>query len=141
MKQLEITTNKRLLIVEFPDDKTLKKSLFFFTIFKTGAFEQYFVKLICKGPELTEDIAKGLVEYKWIPVWGAKDYVNEGNHFTSALESFISAIESKWWFWGDNSKAINNYCPGADPTIVNIYQNKVKSRTFNPSKSIIFEIV
>lgn len=72
MKQLEITTNKRLLIVELPNNDCeygglLKnRNLYFFTE-KMSSEEDYPVcyplpydcEFICKGSDLTEDIAKG----------------------------------------------------------------------------------
>lgn len=132
MKSLELSLNKRLLIVE-------------------DGFMYYYngspLKYICKGSDLTEDVVKGFIEFKWMPTWGAKDYVNENNHFTSALESFISAIESKGYHWGENTVSLERE---------KIYRNmgdtfkadgilkawrEAESRTFNPSKCIIFEIV
>lgn len=165
MKQLEIKTNKRLLIVELHEESEyeIKKEGIVIKLF--GKYQTDIIKgdfrFICKGPDLTEDIAKGFIEFKWMPTWGAKDYVNENNHFTSALESFISAIESKGYHWGENpvkEPRMSDYGwyasghPEEDSGWMyedgeDKYYESLKlfeeseSRTFNPSKCIIFEIL
>lgn len=139
MKQLEITTNKRLLIVETEAD--------YF------GYKDYRLKFICKGPELTEDTAKGLVDLHETGYY--KDYLNDNNFFTLPSKSFISAIESKGYHWGDNPVKYpdkNNPKYYDEPFDGNgfyqeIYSSdivdwkKTESRTFNPEKCIICEIL
>lgn len=162
MKQLELNLNKRLLIVEFDDMQHLENVI---SCDKQGirfcSDDDEQTKLICQGPELTEDKAMRLVEHKWMPTWGTRDYTNESNHFTTALDSFISSIEASGYHWGDNP--VNEprmsdygwyasghpeedsgwmYEEGEDKyhEALKSYEES-KSRTFNPDKTIIFEIL
>ena len=65
-------------------------------------------KFICKGSELTEEIASELVELTIMHLtYGDnkhkyRSYVNYNLGFDNALESFISAVESKEKFWLEN---------------------------------------
>ncbi|WP_213279343.1 hypothetical protein [Chryseobacterium indologenes] len=171
MKQLELNLNKRLLIVEYGNYVIKKYGLKEYAgkVLQsvelenqlndiTGGNHTQKYELICLGPDLTEDIAKGFIEFKWMPTWGAKDYVNEDNHFTSALESFISAIESKGFIWGGNKVKYPDKESYGYHDNINILDDppewdekeyyedldkwmEAESRTFNPEKTIIFEIV
>jgi len=143
MKQLEITTNKRLLIVEYPSID------FANGIEKISEFQEKY-KLICKGSDLTDDIAKGLVEEIYHPsISFYKDYNSEnpneiGSH--CEIKSFISAIESKNYYWGENpyEKELDSCNAYTDMFTIAKRARKyeeAKDRTFNPSKCIIFEIV
>lgn len=90
MKQLEIKTNKRLLIVESEN----ANEFFIMEKMPAGTYE-----IICKGSDLTEDIAKGLVEYKRSKHYDIEyywDYKNKRYSISaSSIESFISAIEAE----------------------------------------------
>ena len=97
MKQLEITTNKRLLVAEYEnfDDSQLDEK-HKITLFLNGNV----LKFICKGSDLTEDIAKGLVHSMNFgtdenPDIGYHDSIKDNYWGESALQSFISAIESE----------------------------------------------
>ena len=91
MKKLELQLKKELLIVDLEDDSAG---------FINGDYE-----FLCEGSELTEEIASELVEY-----W--QNMANDGfiyeNYKTNipkkktAVESFISAVESKEKFWLEN---------------------------------------
>lgn len=145
MKTLELSLQKRLLIVEgdmlefkLNDKRWLNDQLF----------------KICKGYELTEEIARNLVN----PLWDYyKNYLESdssdvGNYKrlikNTALESFISAIEAQGYYWGENP--IQSTVPTSD---LNFYDNievyhhclnvwqEAESKTFNPEKSLIFEIL
>ncbi|WFB67053.1 hypothetical protein [Chryseobacterium sp. WX] len=178
MKQLEITTNKRLLIVELPNSDCeygglLKnRNLYFFTE-KMSSEEDYPVcyplpydcEFICKGPDFTEDIAKGFVEYKQSKYYDREyywDYKNKRYSISeSSIKSFISAIQSKNYHWGENpvkeprmsdygwyasghpeEDSGRMYEDGEDKYYESLKLfEESESRTFNPSKCIIFEIV
>ena len=71
-------------------------------------------KFLCKGSELTEEIASELVEEHYMS--GVRSYeiyndyrYNDARWLDNALESFISAVESKEKFWLENpiEKPIN----------------------------------
>lgn len=159
MKQIELELKERLLIVELPNKDCefgglLKnRNLYFFT--EKMDSEDYPVciplpydcELICKGSELTEQVAKELVN-NFLEEMGheAFEYYNvtendlEENHWVgvaeSALQSFISSIEAQGYYWGENpfNERIN-----AGYTYEKWQQ--AESRTFNPEKSIIFKIL
>lgn len=177
MKQIELELNKKLLIVELPNKNCeygglLKnRNLYFFTE-KMSSEEDYPVcyplpydcEFICKGLELTEDIAKGFLHQsnhtklfahyvKGIPV---NTYC-----YKSYLDSFISAIESKGYHWGENEVkepimkdyGYHSSCSAEEQSgwmyedgEEKYYEDlekyeKSKSCTFNPEKTIIFEIL
>jgi len=141
MKQLELSLNKRLLIVE--RELHIKNAVYL----DNG--EQHSLKFLCKGPDFTEGIAKGLVHQsihtglfahyvKGIPV----------NTFCykTALESFESGLSTYGFHWGEN--------PVKHPENMDIIpasfgwwlkqtkkHDEAESRTFNLEKTIIFEIL
>ncbi|EFK36832.1 Uncharacterised protein [Chryseobacterium gleum] len=158
MKQLEITTNKRLLIVEFPEMPEVYKYHKEFIFFKfkkeneynDGAIRVGFEKIkeICKGSDLTEDIAYEIVDGFDLGYFVDYNHHNPRAYKLTALESFISAIQSKNYHWGDNPEP-SHYDYSNDDCETDFAQyyldhekwKKSESRTFNPSKCIIFEIL
>ena len=108
MKTLELKLKKDVLIVD-------EKDFEYYEIFEEGIYfrlengDRDFIdgefKFICKGSELTEEIASELVDY-----W--QNMANDGFIFENykdnlpkkltAKESFISAVESKEKFWLEN---------------------------------------
>ena len=143
MKTLELTTNKRLLIVEYATEKEAITNALLYSDANCNLIklEERSVKFICKGPGLTEDIAMGLVGLHEDGYY--KDYKNDNNFFTLPSRSFISAIESKGWYWGENPLKQD----GTDgeayvlDDIMHKEWQEAESRTFNPEKCIIVEIV
>lgn len=164
MKTLELHLNKRLLIVEYETEAEITIDLALMKAFNNPKVIKFGLALkpICKGSELTEDIAKGLVdsrqsnffdrEYYW-------DYRKKRFSISkNVLESFISAIESKNHHWGENpvKKPIKyNYGYHDNINVLDTppewdedcyYEDldkwqEAKSQTFNPTKCIIFEIL
>nr|DAG72857.1 MAG TPA: hypothetical protein [Caudoviricetes sp.] len=135
MKQLEVQLQKRILIVDGE-----------FLFYHNGRP----LKFICKGPDFNEGIAKGLVEIKKVfdtpEVYFFKNYKKEFSDCLTALPSFISAIESKGYYWGEN--------PVKHPENMEIIpaslgwwlkqakkHDEAESRTFNLEKTLIFEIL
>lgn len=123
MKQLTLELNKRLLIVEVEENELeeFSKRKYYF-----GYEGKNPIKLICKGDELTEDIAKGF--------------------FDTALESFISAIEAKGWRFGNNPykndlDKCNEYTDMFTIAKRTRAYEEYDFRNFNPEKTIIFEIL
>lgn len=146
MKQLELELNKRLLIVEV--DKMMPK-------YKTENWYQERLskglKLICKGSEFTEEISTKLVN-NFLSEMSIEAFENynvsevdlEKDHWagvaSTALESFISAIESQGYYWGENPiekplKDSNFYFS----EMTNYHE--AESKTFNLEKTLIFEIL
>ncbi|MCC3214969.1 hypothetical protein LIV57_06765 [Chryseobacterium sp. X308] len=137
MKQLEITTNKRLLIVEFDDMDHLENVL---SCNKQGirfcTDNDEPTKLICKGSDLTEDIAKGF-QHKNMGIAHNGEYL-------SAIEEFKFHISNNGYHWGDNpvkKPNKNEFHKTEDFLEKEDEYNDYESRTLNPEKCIIFEIL
>ncbi len=136
MKTLELELNKRLLIVETTGE--LETTDIF-------GYNLRPVKKICKGSDLTESIAEQCVEKVWN---GFKNYSEKepvGNYkrlvVSTALESFTSAIEAAGCHWGENPENKSHFNP--EEFIQEEYDRYMESesRTLNPEKCIIFEIL
>lgn len=158
MKQLEIKTNKRLLIVEFDEKIEIESVLDVNQDFETDTLkEKKFIavpknlKYICKGSDLNEDIAKGFTHSM---NFGTDENTDIGYHHSikdnyscgSALESFISSIEAASYHWGENphEKELDSCSEYTDMFTIAKRARKyeeAQARTFNPSKCIIFEII
>ena len=103
MKTLELKLKKDVIIVDaiiqyIADGIIFQK----FGVKTLSEFE-----FICKGSELTEEIASELVKTTWIDdnkkLCKYKNYDLEGNgSLTSSLKSFISAVESEGFHWLEN---------------------------------------
>ena len=93
MKTLELDLKKKVFIVD--------------TNAPLEAIEIDDYEFICKGSELTEEIASELVKTTWIHdikiLCKYKNYNSEGDgSYFSAVKSFISAVESKGFYWLEN---------------------------------------
>ena len=128
MKTLELKLKKDVLIVEAPldaydvsigthcigvrtNENVKKDTNGFYHIYKKGLFfgdVDMKLEFISKGSEITEEIASELVELTIMNLtYGDnkhkyRSYVNYNLGFDNALESFISAVESKEKFWLEN---------------------------------------
>ena len=127
MKTLELKLKKYVLIIDLPNidvnskPKIIQDSFGFWIYFKIKGhkpakiefphtffdyknYKNY--KFLCKGSELTEEIASELIEKfeldfnKEFCVF--KDYINDCNRFSKSIPSLISAVESKEKFWLEN---------------------------------------
>ena len=112
MKTLELKLKKDVLIVEIPrlaDYEFINKECKYLKVgneeIKLNASTLDKFEVICKGSELTEEIASELVDY-----W--QNMANDGFIFENykdnipkkltAKKSFISAVESKGFYWLEN---------------------------------------
>ena len=95
MKKLELKLKKEVIIVENEFENKID-----FIDNELGIF--YF---LCKGSELTEEIASELVDY-WQNMandgFVFENYKNNIPKKLTAKDSFISAVESKEKFWLEN---------------------------------------
>ena len=121
MKTLELDLKKYVLIVEIPrlaDYEFINKECKYLKVgneeIKLNASTLDKFEFICKGSELTEEIASELVKTTWIHdkkiLCKYKNYNSEGDgSYFSAVKSFKSAIESKGFYWLENpiEKPIN----------------------------------
>ena len=141
MKTLELKLKKYVLIVEIPrlaDYEFINKESKYLKIgneeIKLNASTLDKFEFLCKGSELTEEIASELVETYEINFY--VDY-NSPNHYGycfTSLESFISAVESKEKFWLENH--MSPYIPVIDKKSDENYMKKyfeAEEKTFrNP---------
>ena len=122
MKTLELKLKKDVLIVEIPrlaDYEFINRECKYLKVgkeeIKLNASTLDKFEVLCKGSELTEEIASELVDF-----W--QNMANDGfiyeNYKTNlpkkktAKESFISAVESKEFFWlKHNVKSFSLYDP------------------------------
>ena len=113
MKTLELKLKKKVLIVDLPIDSKNVYMSGNSIIYNTDKSciakpinDDY--EFLCKGSELTEEIASELVELTIMHLtYGGnkhkyRSYVNYNLGFDNALDSFKSAIESKGFFWMEN---------------------------------------
>ncbi|WP_079242621.1 hypothetical protein [Chryseobacterium indologenes] len=152
MKQLQLELNKRLLIVEFDDKEHLENVI---SCDKQGvrfcSDDDEPTKLICKGDELTEDIAKGFLHqslHTGLFAHYVKDIPVNTYCYKTALEAFDAVIYAYGYHWGEKPEP-SHYDYQNDDCETDFTQyylehekwEKYQSRTFNPSKCIIFEII
>ena len=115
MKTLELDLKKDVLIVEIPrlaDYEFINKESKYLKIgneeIKLNISTLDKLEFLCKGSELTEEIASEIVELTIMHLtYGDnkhkyRSYVNYNLGFDNAKESFISAVESKEKFWLEN---------------------------------------
>ena len=115
MKTLELKLKKDVLIVEIPrlaDYEFINKECKYLKVgneeIKLNASTLDKFEFFCKGSDLTEEIASELVELTIMHLtYGDnkhkyRSYVNYNLGFDNALDSFISAVESKEKFWLEN---------------------------------------
>ena len=114
MKTLELKLKKHVLIVEITrlaDYEFINKECKYLKIgneeIKLNISTLDKLEFLCKGSELTEEIASELVQTTWIHdkkiLCKYKNYNSEGDgSYFSAVKSFISAVESKEKFWLEN---------------------------------------
>ena len=112
MKTLELKLKKDVLIVEIPrlaDYEFINKESKYLKIgneeIKLNASTLDKFEFLCKGSELTEEIARELVELEYSVLYKKSfyiDYDRLGLLLKFAKESFISAVESKGFYWLEN---------------------------------------
>ena len=120
MQILELKLKKDVLIVEIPrlaDYEFVNKECKYLKIgneeIKLNASTLDKFEFLCKGSELTEEIASELVDNFKLDFnksfYVFKDYTMDCNKFSKSIPSFISAVESKEKFWLENpiEKPIN----------------------------------
>lgn len=121
MKTLELKLKKDVLIVEIPrlaDYEFINRECKYLKVgneeIKLNASTLDKFEFLCKGSELTEEIASELAEEHYMS--GVRSYeiyndyrYNDARWLDNALESFISAVESKGFYWLENpiEKPIN----------------------------------
>lgn len=130
MKSVELELKKRFLVVESEN----ANEFFIMNHIPAGTYH-----LICKGSELTGEKADDLVHGFDLGYFVDYNHHNPRAYKLTAMESFISAIESKGYYWGENplghSSEYYSYIDDEKKW------QEAESRTFNKYKTIIFEIL
>ncbi len=160
MKQLQLELQERLLIVEYSEldlsykdeDGVIRQEdvveysnemLYSHELERrlnkiTGEEVLPKYEFICKGDELTEEVAKGLVEQIYHPsITFYKDYNSRNPEevgFACEIRSFTSAIEANGYYWKKNELTDSITAPDIEEW------NELQSITFNPSRTLIFKI-
>ena len=121
MKTLELELKKKVLIVDAEDEKIAYGIIFQ----KLGAKMASDYKFLCKGSELTEEIASELVDY-WQNMandgFVFENYKNNLPKKLTANDALISAVESKEKFWLENP--IQNTKPTDDISFYDSLEQK-----------------
>ena len=112
MKTLELDLKKKVLIVEIPrlaDYEFINRECKYLKDgneeIKLNASTLDKFEFLCKGSELTEEIASELVEMEYSCLYRKNFYIDYDRPsllLKFAKESFISAVESKEKFWLEN---------------------------------------
>ena len=112
MKVLELELKKDVLIVEIPrlaDYEFINKECKYLKVgneeIKLNASTLDKFEFLCKGSELTEEIASELVEMEYSGLYKKSFYIDYDRPsllLKFAKESFISAVESKGFYWLEN---------------------------------------
>ena len=114
MKTLELKLKKDVLIVEIPrlaDYEFINRECKYLKVgneeIKLNASTLDKFEFLCKGSELTEEIASDLVEEHYMN--GIRSYeiyndykYNDSRWLDDAKDSFISAVENKGFYWLKN---------------------------------------
>ena len=114
MKTLELKLKKDVLIVEIPrlaDYEFINRECKYLKVgneeIKLNASTLDKFEFFCKGSDLIEEIASELVEEHYMS--GIRSYeiyndyrYNDARWLDNALESFISAVERKGFYWLEN---------------------------------------
>ena len=112
MKTLELKLKKYVLIVEIPrlaDYEFINRECKYLKVgkeeIKLNASTLDKFEVLCKGSELTEEIASELVdetimyEKHKVKCYRYRSYREGFVAFDNSIESFISAVESKGFYW------------------------------------------
>lgn len=145
MKQIELNLKKRLLIVEYADKREAELDLL-----THKALPESDKTVICLGTELTEEIVKELVHqsiHTGLFAHYVKDIHVNTYCYKSSLESFSSGIKKEGYNIGENPVSLerekhyrnfgNTFVADG---ILRSWQ-EADRRTFNPEKTLIFEIL
>ena len=112
MKTLELKLKKDVLIVDIPrlaDYEFINKECKYLKVgneeIKLNASTLDKFEFLCKGSELTEEIASELVEMEYSCLYKKNFYIDYDRPsllLKFAKKSFISAVESKGFYWLEN---------------------------------------
>ena len=132
MKTLELELKKKVLIVDLEDGSAG---------FINGDYE-----FLCDGSELTEEIASELVdetimyEKHKVKCYRYRSYREGFVAFDNALESFISAVESKGFHWlKHNIKPFSLYDPRSKTGCHDLEEEEIVKKQWQEAEEKTFK--
>ena len=153
MKTLELKLKKDVLIVEIPrlaDYEFINRECKYLKVgneeIKLNASTLDKFEVLCKGSELTEEIASELVELTIMHLtYGDnkhkyRSYVNYNLGFDNALESVISAVESKGFYWlKHNIKPFSLYDPRSKTGCHDLEEEEIVKKQWQEAEEKTFK--
>ena len=101
------------------------------------------IELICKGSELTEEIAKEFIKtsiHTGLHAHYVKNVEVNTYCYNSALDSFKSLIKSQGYYWGENPIKVHTWA-SENADVYLAQWKEAKQKTFNLEQTLIFKIV
>ena len=153
MKILELKLKRDVLIVEIPrlaDYEFINRECKYLKVgneeVKLNASTLDKFEFLCKGSELTEEIASELVELTIMYLtYGDnkhkyRSYVNYNLGFDNALESVISAVESKGFHWlKHNIKPFSLYDPRSKTGCHDLEEEEIVKKQWQEAEEKTFK--
>ena len=146
MKTLELKLKKYVLIVDESDFDyyELSENGIYFKVEKG---DRYYLgwkfEVICKGTDLTEEIASELVEMEYSCLYKKNFYIDYDRPsllLKFAKESFISAIESKGFNWlKHNIKPFSLYDPRSKTGCHDLEEEEIVKKQWQEAESKTFK--
>ena len=150
MKTLELKLKKDVLIVDIPrlaDYEFINKECKYLKIgneeIKLNASTLDKFEFICKGSELTEEIASELVEMEYSGLYKKSFYIDYDRPsllLKFAKESFISAVESKGFHWlKHNIKPFSLYDPRSKTGCHDLEEEEIVKKQWQEAEEKTFK--
>ena len=152
MKTLELKLKKDVLIIEIPrlaDYEFINRECKYLKVgneeikLKASTLDKF--EFLCKGSELTEEIASELAEEHYMN--GIRSYeiyndyrYNDARWLDDAKESFISAIESKGFHWlKHNIKPFSLYDPRSKTGCHDLEEEEIVTKQWQEAEEKTFK--
>ena len=150
MKTLELKLKKDVLIVEIPrlaDYEFINKECKYLKVgneeIKLNASTLDKFEFLCKGSELTEEIASELVEMEYSGLYKKSFYIDYDRPsllLKFAKESFISAVESKGFYWlKHNIKPFSLYDPRSKTGCHDLEEEEIVKKQWQEAEEKTFK--
>ena len=150
MKTLELKLKNYVLIVEIPrlaDYEFINKESKYIKVgneeIKINASTLDKFEFLCKGSELTEEIASELVDY-WQNMYNGgfifENYKDNIPKKLTAKKSFISAVESKGFYWlKHNIKPFSLYDPRSKTGCHDLEEEEIVKKQWQEAEEKTFK--
>ena len=153
MKTLELKLKKDVLIVEIPrlaDYEFINKECKYLKVgneeIKLNASTLDKFEFLCKGSELTEEIASELVdetimyEKHKVKCYRYRSYIEGFVGFDNAKEAVISAVESKGFYWlKHNIKPFSLYDPRSKTGCHDLEEEEIVKKQWQEAEEKTFK--